>query len=187
MENKDLLNTYLFSEFYPKTLIREYYGIKTILKYQSRYGSYVASPNFRQYRYCWIRDGVFIAYAVDLVGYHESSRRFHEWVANVIDRLNSINKYLRDNEIVRVVNKITNFIKTKCIVNNHFAKFYNPQADEAAGLDASLLWLVHPFEIVEPEDPLFQNTVISIEKRLLELEGEYTDIQKILIMVEGNG
>jgi len=61
-------------------------SIKIILKNQSKYGSYIASPNFKQYMYCWIRDGVFIAYAMDLTGHHKSSRLFHKWVIMVIEK-----------------------------------------------------------------------------------------------------
>ena len=257
-------------------------SINIILKYQSKYGSYVASPNFRQYQYCWIRDGVFIAYAMDLAGYYGSSRRFHEWVAKVVERyswkvkrlveklergecrgqseylhtrytlegfessgqwpnkqfdgygawlwglaehvklageehlldtyrnqiklvveyltrfwsescydcweenpdkihtstlaciaggLNSVNKYLKDGEVANTVDKITSFIASKCVVGERFAKYYDPQADTAAGLDSSLLWLVYPFKVFKADDPLFRHTVASIEEKLLEPEG----------------
>ena len=61
-------------------------SIKIILKNQSKYGSYIASPNFKQYMYCWIRDGVFIAYAMELTGHHKSSRLFHKWVIMVVEK-----------------------------------------------------------------------------------------------------
>ena len=60
-------------------------SIEIILGNQSPGGAYIASPNFPTYRYCWFRDGSFIAYAMDLAGRHESSRRFHQWAA---DRVN---------------------------------------------------------------------------------------------------
>jgi GH15 family glucan-1,4-alpha-glucosidase len=56
-------------------------SIEIILENQSASGAYVASPNFPTYHYCWFRDGSFIAYAMDLVGQHESAHRFHRWVA----------------------------------------------------------------------------------------------------------
>lgn len=257
-------------------------SVKVILKHQSKHGSYVASPNFRQYQYCWIRDGVFTAYAMDLAGHHQSSRLFHDWVAKVIKRyswkvkrlfeklekgeereqneylhtrytlegfessdpwsnkqfdgygawlwglaehvnitgeehmldkyhdqimlvveylakfwsetsydcweeypdkehtstlaciaggLNHINKYLKDDKISTIANKIASFIKNKCVIENRFAKFYDPQTGRATGLDASLLWLVYPFRVFESDDPTFKNTVDSIEKKLLEPEG----------------
>lgn len=60
-------------------------SIEIILENQSASGSYIASPNFPTYHYCWFRDGSFIAYAMDLAGQHESAQRFHQWVA---DRVN---------------------------------------------------------------------------------------------------
>lgn len=60
-------------------------SIEIILSNQSAGGAYIASPNFPTYRYCWFRDGSFVAYAMDLAGEHESSHRFHQWVA---DRVN---------------------------------------------------------------------------------------------------
>jgi GH15 family glucan-1,4-alpha-glucosidase len=50
-------------------------------------GALVASPDFGQYQYCWLRDGSFIAYALDRVGQYESSGRFHDWCAASIDQI----------------------------------------------------------------------------------------------------
>ncbi len=65
-------------------------SIEVILKYQHSSGAYIASPNFKPYGYCWFRDGSFIAYAMDLVGKHDSSRRFHNWAASTICRYQHI-------------------------------------------------------------------------------------------------
>jgi GH15 family glucan-1,4-alpha-glucosidase len=54
--------------------------------------AYIASPNFPTYQYCWFRDGSFSAYAMDLAGQHESSHRFHQWVA---DRVNERKQIVR--------------------------------------------------------------------------------------------
>lgn len=51
---------------------------------QSPSGAYVASPNFNTYRYSWMRDGAFIAYAMDRAGEHDSARRFHRWVNRIM-------------------------------------------------------------------------------------------------------
>jgi GH15 family glucan-1,4-alpha-glucosidase len=61
-------------------------SIEIIKENQSPSGAYIASPNFENYAYCWFRDGAYIAYSMDLVGEHQSSRRFHDWTANVISR-----------------------------------------------------------------------------------------------------
>lgn len=51
---------------------------------QHESGAYIASPNFGQYRFGWLRDGSYVALAMDAVGDGESSGRFHRWVANVV-------------------------------------------------------------------------------------------------------
>lgn len=61
-------------------------SIELILKYQDKSGAYVASPNFPTYHYCWLRDGSFIAYSMDLSGQFESSDRFYRWVGQVVNR-----------------------------------------------------------------------------------------------------
>lgn len=57
-------------------------------------GSYVASPNFSTYNYCWLRDGSFTAYSMDLYGKFNSSNKFFQWSNTVIskqaDRLKKI-------------------------------------------------------------------------------------------------
>ena len=60
-------------------------SIDIIRRYQSANGAYVACPNFDQYRYCWLRDGSFIAYAMDRSGAHQSARSFYKWVHGVIE------------------------------------------------------------------------------------------------------
>jgi isomaltose glucohydrolase len=48
--------------------------------------SYPAAPTYPTYRYCWFRDGAYIAHAMDLVGQDDSAARFHDWAADVINR-----------------------------------------------------------------------------------------------------
>ncbi len=61
-------------------------SIEIILANQSPSGAYVASPNFPTYHYCWFRDGSLTAYAMDLVGQHESAARFHAWAARAVNQ-----------------------------------------------------------------------------------------------------
>ncbi len=61
-------------------------SIEIILANQHASGAYVASPNFPSYRYCWFRDGSFVAYAMDLAGEHESATRFHAWAARAVNQ-----------------------------------------------------------------------------------------------------
>jgi GH15 family glucan-1,4-alpha-glucosidase len=67
-------------------------SVEAILKNQSANGAIIASPDFEEYRFCWLRDASFVAYALDLAGEHEASARYHAWVdaavtgiADVID------------------------------------------------------------------------------------------------------
>lgn len=51
---------------------------------QSESGAYIASPNFPTYHYCWLRDGSFIAHAMDTAGEFSSSEAFFRWVGRTI-------------------------------------------------------------------------------------------------------
>lgn len=61
---------------------------------QAPSGAYVASPTFSQYGYSWMRDGAWIAYAMDCAGQHDSAKAFYRWVAQTIlgqqDRLTGL-------------------------------------------------------------------------------------------------
>lgn len=61
-------------------------SIQVILDHQAPSGAFVASPNFPTYAYCWLRDGAFIAHAMDRVGEHASAAAFFRWVARTITR-----------------------------------------------------------------------------------------------------
>ena len=49
-------------------------SIDAILRNQSSSGAIVASPDFAQYHFCWLRDGSFSAFALDRAGEHRSVR-----------------------------------------------------------------------------------------------------------------
>ncbi len=61
-------------------------SIDLIRANQTPGGAYLASPTFEQYRYCWFRDGTYIAYAMDLAGEQASAHRFYDWAASVVVR-----------------------------------------------------------------------------------------------------
>jgi GH15 family glucan-1,4-alpha-glucosidase len=61
-------------------------SIEIIKNNQSDNGAYVASPNFESYNYSWFRDGAYIAYSMNIVGEHESAKKFHLWCADVMNR-----------------------------------------------------------------------------------------------------
>lgn len=52
---------------------------------QARSGAFVASPAFPVYRYGWLRDGAFCAYALDLVGERDRVKAFHDWAAGSVE------------------------------------------------------------------------------------------------------
>lgn len=67
----------------PRHLIDQ--GVKVIAEGQAASGAYIASPNFPQYHYAWLRDGAFCALAMDAAGQRDSAEAFHDWVAGVIE------------------------------------------------------------------------------------------------------
>lgn len=61
-------------------------SIDIILQNQTPSGAYLASPNFGSYKYSWLRDGSFIAHAMDQVGEDDSAISFFRWVDKTINR-----------------------------------------------------------------------------------------------------
>lgn len=59
-------------------------SLRIIKQGQSESGAYIASPNFPTYHYCWLRDGSFIAHAMDTAGEFSSSEAFFRWVGRAI-------------------------------------------------------------------------------------------------------
>jgi GH15 family glucan-1,4-alpha-glucosidase len=51
---------------------------------QATSGAYPASPSFPVYRYCWFRDGAFIADAMSRAGRTESADSFFGWCTDVV-------------------------------------------------------------------------------------------------------
>jgi GH15 family glucan-1,4-alpha-glucosidase len=60
-------------------------SVKAILRNQASSGAIVASPDFAQYHFCWLRDASFSAYALDRAGEHEASGRYHSWVNDAVE------------------------------------------------------------------------------------------------------
>jgi len=65
-------------------------SLEIILQGQHASGAYVACPTFPTYQYCWFRDGSYTAYAMDLAGQTASASRFHDWVAQAINRRHAV-------------------------------------------------------------------------------------------------
>ena len=64
--------------------------VASILRNQEENGAFVASPDFAEYRYCWLRDGSFVAYPLDQVGEHHASARYHEWANRAIGGISAL-------------------------------------------------------------------------------------------------
>lgn len=58
--------------------------LRIILEHQHPGGALIASPDYSQYPFCWLRDGSFIAHALDRAGQTAAAARFHEWVARAV-------------------------------------------------------------------------------------------------------
>ena len=65
-------------------------SIASILRNQQVNGAFVASPDFAEYQYCWLRDGSFVAYALDRAGAHDASARYHAWVDRAISGISEL-------------------------------------------------------------------------------------------------
>lgn len=59
-------------------------SVEVLLAGQHPGGGYIASPNFPQYEYAWLRDGAFCALALHYAGEPESVDKFHAWVAETV-------------------------------------------------------------------------------------------------------
>src|SRR5271155_2295478 len=60
---------------------------RSMLDHQVSSGAFIAAKEFPPYHYSWLRDGSFIAFALDLAGEREAAERFHRWVATAIARI----------------------------------------------------------------------------------------------------
>lgn len=60
--------------------------VRVLLDHQAPSGAYVASPTYSQYPYGWLRDGAFVAHALDRAGERASAGAFHAWVARALER-----------------------------------------------------------------------------------------------------
>ena len=59
-------------------------SVKSMLSHQVESGAFFASTDFAPYRYCWLRDGSFTAFALDRAGEQEAAERFHRWAAAAV-------------------------------------------------------------------------------------------------------
>lgn len=69
-------------------------SVARLASLQEDSGAFVASPDFGEYQYCWLRDSSFIAYALDRSGAHQSSARYHAWVVRALDEQSGIGELI---------------------------------------------------------------------------------------------
>lgn len=60
-------------------------SVEIIRANQDRGGAYIACPTFPVYRYCWLRDGSFIADAMSRAGDVASAEAFFGWCARILE------------------------------------------------------------------------------------------------------
>jgi isomaltose glucohydrolase len=76
-----------------ESLVR--HSVAVIEKNQAKTGAYIASPAFPVYRYCWFRDGAFIADAMSRAGRVTSAEAFFGWCARILtDRAGMIREQI---------------------------------------------------------------------------------------------
>ena len=71
-------------------------SVEIILNNQSEWGSYIACPDFPIYHYSWLRDGSFIAHAMDCAGKNDSAEAFYRWLGTTIQKYGSKLDHLRE-------------------------------------------------------------------------------------------
>jgi GH15 family glucan-1,4-alpha-glucosidase len=59
-------------------------SVEVIRAGQAETGAYLACPAFPPYRYCWFRDGAFVAEAMSRAGEVDSAAAFFHWGADVV-------------------------------------------------------------------------------------------------------
>lgn len=60
------------------------HSLALIVRSQSTNGAFVASPSYETYRFCWLRDGAFIAHAASLGGAAQSAEQFFDWCSDAV-------------------------------------------------------------------------------------------------------
>ena len=59
-------------------------SVRSMLAHQVASGVFLASRDFPPYQFCWLRDGSFVAFALDRAGERQAAERFHRWAAAAI-------------------------------------------------------------------------------------------------------
>src|SRR4051812_13032955 len=61
-----------------------YHSLEVLQAGQAESGAIIASPTFSVYRYSWLRDGSFCAYALDRAGQPNRAAAFFRWIGRTL-------------------------------------------------------------------------------------------------------
>ena len=106
-------------------------SIQVILANQASSGAYVASPTFPVYRYCWLRDGAFIADAMSRAGQVASAEAFFGWCARVMTSRHKQVESLLGRQRAGQVIPVADFLHTRYALDGReaSAEWWNFQLD----------------------------------------------------------
>lgn len=124
-------------------------SVEIILANQAPTGAYVASPNFRVYRYSWLRDGAFIADAMSRAGHIESASSFFHWCRRVVEaQTDRIDDLIRRRQAGDTI-KVHDYLHTRYTIDGDEGRddWWNHQLDGYGawlwGLGAHVTRLTH--------------------------------------------
>lgn len=83
-------------------------------------------------------------------------------LACVYGGVKSVNRFLKKNDLSVFLEQIKDLILSSITTDGRFSKYLGSNS-----IDANLLWLSVPFEVVPPNHPTMRKTVLEIENRLL--------------------
>jgi len=83
-------------------------------------------------------------------------------LAAIYAGLNNIAGFLNDDVSRKTANEVRNFVLQNAIQNGHFVKYIG-----SSEIDANLLGLSVPYELIDIRDDIMQKTISLIEKKLL--------------------
>lgn len=105
-------------------------------------------------------------------------------LAQVAGGLNWINAYLMRRDIDETSNEIQSFLWSKFVEEDHLTSSYDALKDKVSGLDATILLLASPFQVVSGEDPILRRTANLIERALFgdenKVSGEKDNIMRMI-------
>ena len=100
---------------------------------------------------CWEENGNYI---------HPST------LACIYGGIKGINRFIGEKDFSSLSKDINKFILSNLTEDGRFPKYIGSNS-----VDSSLLWLSVPFDVVEPDYPVMQKTVLAIEEKLLKKGG----------------